>query len=66
MDFELSEEQRLFRDTIRDFVAKEIEPVASEWEAADRRYFSEASMTELTATTPTIDEAVILPEITAA
>ncbi|WP_197491780.1 transposase, partial [Microbacterium sp. H83] len=37
-----------------------------EWEAADRRYFSEASMTELTATTPTIDEAVILPEITAA
>jgi alkylation response protein AidB-like acyl-CoA dehydrogenase len=36
MDFELSEEQRLFRDTIRDFVAKEIEPVASEWEAADR------------------------------
>ena len=36
MDFEFSEEQRLFRDTIRDFVAKEIEPVASEWEAADR------------------------------
>ncbi|MCX6418307.1 MAG: acyl-CoA dehydrogenase family protein [Actinobacteria bacterium] len=36
MDFELSEEQRLFRDTIRDFVAKEIEPVASEWEATDR------------------------------
>ena len=36
MDFEFSEEQRLFRDTIRDFVAKEIEPVASEWEATDR------------------------------
>ncbi len=36
MDFELSDEQRLFRDTIRDFVAKEIEPVASQWEAEDR------------------------------
>ena len=36
MDFELSEEQSIFRETIRDFVAKEIEPVASEWEAADR------------------------------
>jgi alkylation response protein AidB-like acyl-CoA dehydrogenase len=35
MDFELSDEQRLFRDTIRDFVAKEIEPVASEYEAND-------------------------------
>ena len=30
MDFELNDEQRLFRDTIRDFVEKEIEPVASE------------------------------------
>ena len=37
-----------------------------EWEAGDRRYFSEASMTELTATIVTIDEAVILPSITAA
>jgi alkylation response protein AidB-like acyl-CoA dehydrogenase len=36
MDFELSDEQRMFRDTLRDFVAKEIEPVASEWEATDR------------------------------
>ncbi len=36
MDFNLSDEQKLFRDTIRDFVAKEIEPVASEWEATDR------------------------------
>jgi alkylation response protein AidB-like acyl-CoA dehydrogenase len=36
MDFSLSDEQTLFRDTIRDFVAKEVEPVASEWEAADR------------------------------
>lgn len=35
MDFELSDEQRLFRDTLRDFVAKEIEPVASEYEAND-------------------------------
>jgi len=35
MDFEFSDEQRLFRDTIRDFVAKEIEPVASEYEAND-------------------------------
>jgi len=36
MDFSLNDEQRLFRDTIRDFVAKEIEPVAQEWEATDR------------------------------
>jgi alkylation response protein AidB-like acyl-CoA dehydrogenase len=36
MDFELSAEQRLFRDTIRDFVAKEIVPVAQEWEASGR------------------------------
>jgi alkylation response protein AidB-like acyl-CoA dehydrogenase len=32
MDFELSDEQRMFRDTIRDFVAKEITPVAQEYE----------------------------------
>ena len=36
MDFELSEEQRLFRDTVRSFVAKEIVPVAQQWEATDR------------------------------
>ncbi|HEU5029505.1 MAG TPA: acyl-CoA dehydrogenase family protein [Spirillospora sp.] len=36
MDFELTEEQRLFRDTLRDFVDREIRPVAQEWEAADR------------------------------
>lgn len=36
MDFELTEEQRLFRDTLRDFVDREIRPVAREWEAADR------------------------------
>lgn len=36
MDFELSAEQRMFRDTIRDFVAKEVKPVAHEWEHAGR------------------------------
>jgi alkylation response protein AidB-like acyl-CoA dehydrogenase len=36
MDFELSDEQRLFRDTLRAFVDKEIVPVASEWEREDR------------------------------
>ncbi len=36
MDFELTEEQRLFRDTLRDFVDLEIRPVVQEWEAADR------------------------------
>lgn len=40
-----------------------------EWEAAERRYFSEASMLELaTMNDPpeAIDEAVILPELAAA
>ena len=36
MDFELSDEQRLLRDTIRSFVDTEIRPVAREWEAAGR------------------------------
>ena len=36
MDFELSDEQRLLRDTIRSFVDSEIRPVAREWEAAGR------------------------------
>jgi alkylation response protein AidB-like acyl-CoA dehydrogenase len=36
MDFSLSEEQKLFRDTLRDFVNKEIRPVAQEWEASGR------------------------------
>lgn len=36
MDFELDDEQRMFRDTIRDFVAKEITPVAQEWERTNR------------------------------
>jgi alkylation response protein AidB-like acyl-CoA dehydrogenase len=32
MDFELTDEQRLFRQTLREFADKEIVPVASEWE----------------------------------
>jgi alkylation response protein AidB-like acyl-CoA dehydrogenase len=36
MDFELSAEQRLFRDTLRAFVDEQIRPVAREWEAAGR------------------------------
>ncbi|MEU8176141.1 acyl-CoA dehydrogenase family protein [Microbispora hainanensis] len=36
MDFELDEEQRLFRRTLREFVDKEIVPVASEWERTGR------------------------------
>ncbi|MGI5489921.1 acyl-CoA dehydrogenase family protein [Microtetraspora malaysiensis] len=36
MDFELSDEQRLLRDTLREFVDKDIRPVAREWEATDR------------------------------
>lgn len=36
MDFALSDEQRLYRDTLRDFVDKEIIPVAREWEQAGR------------------------------
>jgi len=36
VDFELSAEQRLFRDTLRAFVDQKIRPVAHEWEAAGR------------------------------
>ncbi len=36
MDFELSDEQRLFRQTLRDFSDKEIMPVAPEWERTGR------------------------------
>jgi alkylation response protein AidB-like acyl-CoA dehydrogenase len=36
MDFNLSDEQQMFRDTIRSFVEKEILPVASEWEHSGR------------------------------
>jgi len=36
MDFELSAEQRLFRDTLRAFVDEQIRPVARDWEASGR------------------------------
>lgn len=36
MDFELSDEQRLLRDTIRSFVDAEIRPVATQWEESGR------------------------------
>jgi alkylation response protein AidB-like acyl-CoA dehydrogenase len=36
MDFELSDEQRLLRDTMRAFVDEQIRPVAREWEASGR------------------------------
>lgn len=36
MDFTLNEEQALYRDSLRDFVDKEIRPVAREWEQAGR------------------------------
>ncbi len=32
MDFELSEEQRAFRDTAREFAANEMAPYAAEWD----------------------------------
>jgi alkylation response protein AidB-like acyl-CoA dehydrogenase len=36
MDFQLNDEQRLYRDTLRSFVDKEIVPVAREWEQSGR------------------------------
>ncbi|WTW96271.1 acyl-CoA dehydrogenase family protein [Streptomycetaceae bacterium NBC_01309] len=36
MDFELNDEQRLFQRTLREFVRKEIDPVAAEWERTGR------------------------------
>jgi alkylation response protein AidB-like acyl-CoA dehydrogenase len=36
MDFRLNDEQRLFRDTLRSFVDKEIVPVARDWEQSGR------------------------------
>lgn len=36
MDFRLSDEQRLFRDTLRSFVDREIVPVARDWEHEGR------------------------------
>ncbi|MDI2131869.1 acyl-CoA dehydrogenase family protein [Yinghuangia seranimata] len=36
MDFELNDEQKMFQRTLRDFVRKEVEPVAAEWERTGR------------------------------
>ncbi|MFI6480615.1 acyl-CoA dehydrogenase family protein [Nonomuraea sp. NPDC050663] len=36
MDFELNDDQQLFRRTVREFVDKEIVPVAAEWEREGR------------------------------
>jgi alkylation response protein AidB-like acyl-CoA dehydrogenase len=36
MDFDLNDEQRMFRDVLRDFVDREIRPVAQEWEDSGR------------------------------
>ncbi len=36
MDFSFSDEQRMFRDTLRDFVQKQIIPVARDWEHSGR------------------------------
>ncbi len=36
MDFELNDEQRLFQQTLRAFVDREIRPVAQEWEESGR------------------------------
>jgi alkylation response protein AidB-like acyl-CoA dehydrogenase len=36
MDFDLSAEQRLLRDTLRAFVDDKIRPVAQEWESSGR------------------------------
>ncbi|MEJ2866287.1 acyl-CoA dehydrogenase family protein [Actinomycetospora sp. OC33-EN08] len=36
MDFTLSDEQRLYRETLRDFVDREIVPVARDWERSGR------------------------------
>ena len=36
MDFELSEEHKMFQAMIRDFVVNEIEPCASEWDETDK------------------------------
>ncbi len=36
MDFELDDDQKLFRSTVREFVDREIRPVAHDWEAEGR------------------------------
>ncbi len=42
MDFELSEEQRAFRDTARDFAAKEMAPQAARWD--EEKIFPEETL----------------------
>ncbi|MCU1475354.1 MAG: transposase [Subtercola sp.] len=37
-----------------------------EWEAGERRYFSEASMKQLNAVTNEVEEVVVIPELAAA
>jgi alkylation response protein AidB-like acyl-CoA dehydrogenase len=36
MDFELNEEQKMFQTMVRDFVAKEVAPLASEWDETEK------------------------------
>jgi alkylation response protein AidB-like acyl-CoA dehydrogenase len=36
MDFELSEEQKMFQTMVRDFVAKEVTPYAAEWDESEK------------------------------
>jgi butyryl-CoA dehydrogenase len=36
MDFEFTEEQKMFQTMVRDFCAKEIEPYAAEWDATEK------------------------------
>lgn len=36
MDFELTEEQKMFQTMVRDFVSKEIEPYAAEWDDTEK------------------------------
>jgi len=36
MDFELTEEQKMFQTMVRDFVSKEIEPYAAEWDETEK------------------------------
>ena len=35
LNFEFTEEQEMFRDTIRDFAANEVEPLIEEYEAKE-------------------------------
>ena len=36
MDFELNEEQKMFQTMVRDFVAKEVAPLAAEWDEMEK------------------------------